>query len=269
VTTHDDLRELAAAYVLDTATREERAVFAEHLENCAECRADVAALRPVVQGLAWAAPEQTPPAALRARVLDVARESRPRVVPQETAVRAPFAFRWQTAAALAALLLVAIGVYAINLQNRLRALEAELRTLAEASGRVENEAEALRRRAMEQEAALLVLGATDLARIDLRSEATGSNTRARAFWNRARGLVFTASDLPAVPEGKSYQLWVLTSGEPVSAGLISPDERGVVDLVIQTPADLPTPTGMAVTVEPAGGVPAPTGERLLLGLVAD
>ena len=264
--THDDLRDLVATYALGTATRSERTVLEAHLAGCAECRAEVESLRPVMQGLALSAPLQEPPITLRGRVLKAAIGE---------SVRAPRAssagdglFGWRTAAGLAALLVVGIGVYAVSLQIRMSALQIGFEEAAAVLARVEQEVADRRRAADERQAALRVLGATDLARIDLQAEPTAPGARARAFWNRSTGLVFTASDLPAPPEGRAYQLWVLTSGSPVSAGLIHPDERGAVDIVIQTPQDLPTPAGMAVTIEPAGGVPAPTGERVLLGLSA-
>jgi anti-sigma-K factor RskA len=263
--THDDLRDLVATYALGTATPSERAAFEAHLAGCAECRAEVESLGPVVQGLALSAPPQEPPTALRGRVLEAigesARASRPLSAGDG-------GVGWRTAAGLAALLVVGIGVYAVSLQIRVSALQIEFQEAAAVLARLEQEVANLRRTADERQAALGVLGAPDLARIDLRAEAAAPGARARAFWNRSTGLVFTASDLPAPPEGRAYQLWVLTSGSPVSAGLIHPDERGAVDIVIQTPQDLPTPAGMAVTIEPAGGVPAPTGERVLLGLSA-
>jgi hypothetical protein len=36
--------------------------------------------------------------------------------------------------------------------------------------------------------------------------------------------------------------------------------------VFETPVDLPQPVGMAVTIEPDGGVPSPTGDKYLVGL---
>jgi anti-sigma-K factor RskA len=263
--THDELRELATSYALDTATRRERGLFEAHLAECDECRRETMSFEPVVQGLAFAAPLQEPRRGLRAEVLERATG---RSAKAGGTVARPGTWPGWMAAAAATVLVGVVGAYAINVRNRMETLEAELREATTAVARVNAEVADLQRTAAEQQMALLILGASDLARIDLRAEPAVPNARARAFWNRASGLVFTASDLPAVPEGKAYQLWVLTAGAPVSAGLIQPDARGVVDLVIQTPLDLPAPTGMAVTVEPAGGVPSPTGERVLLGLVA-
>jgi anti-sigma-K factor RskA len=92
---------------------------------------------------------------------------------------------------------------------------------------------------------------------------------ARAFWSRSRGMVFTASNLPALPPGRVYQLWVLTAQPaPISAGLLTPDSQGSVNETFITPSDIPQPVALAVTIEPAGGVPSPTGEKYLVGTVA-
>ena len=60
----------------------------------------------------------------------------------------------------------------------------------------------------------------------------------------------------------------MTAQAPISAGLVRPDTTGRVNAVFQTPANIPQPVAMAVTIEPEGGVPAPTGDRYLIGTVA-
>jgi anti-sigma-K factor RskA len=84
------------------------------------------------------------------------------------------------------------------------------------------------------------------------------------LWSRSRGLVFSGSRVPAAPAGTTYQVWLLTSGEPVSAGLFVPDAAGRVMLVAVDPPKVPRAvTGVAVTLEPTGGRPAPSGPTLL------
>ena len=81
--------------------------------------------------------------------------------------------------------------------------------------------------------------------------------------------MFTASNLPAPPPGRAYQLWVLTAQPaPISAGMLVVDASGRVTARFDTPLDLPRPVAMAVTLEPEGGVPAPTGEKYLVGLAS-
>jgi hypothetical protein len=113
-----------------------------------------------------------------------------------------------------------------------------------------------------------VLAAPDLARIDLAGQpATAPSARARALWSRQRGMVFTATNLPPLPAGRVYQVWVVTADARLSAGLIAPDAAGRSTGVFATPSDIPSPVAVAVTLEPAGGVPQPTGAFYLLGRV--
>jgi anti-sigma-K factor RskA len=48
-----------------------------------------------------------------------------------------------------------------------------------------------------------------------------------------------------------------------------PDARGRSQLVADVPALTTRPDALAVTVEPEGGVPAPTGPKYLLGVPAN
>ena len=109
-----------------------------------------------------------------------------------------------------------------------------------------------------------VLAAPDLVRFNVTSGETTPRAYAQMLWSRSRGLVFSGSRVPAAPAGSTYQAWLLTSGEPVSAGLFVPDAAGRVMLVAQDPPRVPrSVVGVAVTVEPAGGRAAPSGPTLL------
>ena len=110
-----------------------------------------------------------------------------------------------------------------------------------------------------------VLAAPDLVRIDLQGQTTAPQATARALWSRARGMVFASSNLPPPPAGQVYQVWVVTGPAPVSAGLFTPDASGGGLIFFETPPDIPPPAAVAVTLEPAGGVPAPTGNMYLVG----
>ncbi|MGH9465196.1 MAG: anti-sigma factor domain-containing protein, partial [Thermoanaerobaculia bacterium] len=80
-----------------------------------------------------------------------------------------------------------------------------------------------------------------------------------------RQAVFYASELPPLAADQDYQLWFIADGVPVSAGVFDPDEAGRGTLLV---ADVAAPESIqawAVTVEPAGGVPQPTGEMVLKG----
>ena len=68
--------------------------------------------------------------------------------------------------------------------------------------------------------------------------------RARAFLSRARGALFAATNLPAIPNDRTYQLWYLTPGAPVSAGLLRPDAQGNAIASRSSAASVPNSTGL-------------------------
>jgi anti-sigma-K factor RskA len=77
--------------------------------------------------------------------------------------------------------------------------------------------------------------------------------------------VFWAFHLPEPAAGTTYQLWWIGSAGPVSAGTFDVDAQGQGRLEIgrvERPQEIQV---WAVTVEPAGGVPQPTGMMVLKG----
>jgi hypothetical protein len=114
-----------------------------------------------------------------------------------------------------------------------------------------------------------VLAAPDLVRYWLTDVNADSNAYAQVLFSRSRGMVFSASRLPAASEGKTYQLWLLTRGEPVNAGLVTPDAAGRVtvatDALLTVPSRL---TGALVTLELEGGGSEPSADRVLVRATA-
>ena len=255
---HQQLSDQAAAYVLGALTPAERQAFESHLAMCAECAAEVRSLAPVAGSLAHLVPAAEPASAVRARLLSAISP-----YPAAAGSRNP---GWLALAASLALA-VALGGYAGQLRGRVTTLESRLRdeTLRAEAG--ERQVAEVRRTAFEAQSQVAVLAAPDLARIDLAGEPAAPAASARAFWSRSRGLVFTASNLPPPPAGRAYQLWVITAQPaPISAGMLTLDASGRVHARFDMPSDIPRPVAIAVTLEPAGGVPAPTGDKYLVGL---
>jgi len=253
MSTHDELKANAAGYVLGGLDVQERLAFESHLTQCVECTAEVASLRPIVGALATAVPQVTPRAELRDRVIrsldSVAAGLQTGPGPDVQTRRDSASMRMSAPAwlALAAAIAIAIGAaaYAMRIQRQMGELQARFDQV-QATG--------------------AVLAAPDLARIDLQGQPIAPDARARALWSRSRGLVFTAANLPPAPAGKAYQVWVVTAQMPISAGLLTTDTTGGGTRYYYTPPDIAAPVAVAVTLEPAGGVPAPTGERYLIGM---
>jgi anti-sigma-K factor RskA len=79
-----------------------------------------------------------------------------------------------------------------------------------------------------------------------------------------RAMLF-AYNLPPAPAGKAYQLWFISDiKHPVPGGVFNPDAQGRAVLRDQAPEAGRSAAVFAVTLEPSGGVAAPTGEKYLL-----
>lgn len=226
----------------------------------------------VAAGLLLAVPQLDPPPELKDRVMAITGAppvSRPhpgRVPTSSSSTRAMLP-AWLPAAAVA---VVALGLllYAVQLRGRVDALEGQLAETSLRLATAEADMQDTRVRLVRAQSETSVLAAPDLRRVDLAGQKSAEASVARAFWSRAHGLVLTATRLPDLPRGQTYQVWVLTDGAPISAGLFVPDAEGRAAEVFETPVSLPAPTGLAVSIEPAGGVPAPTGDIVLLGMLA-
>lgn len=105
----DEVRDLIAAYSLGTATPEERKAVEDHLESC-DLHGEIVEMQAAALGLALAAPEMEPPAALRARIMRAAQGKSTTAMPR----RMP---RWLASGyAIAAVLAIAvIGLVAWNI----------------------------------------------------------------------------------------------------------------------------------------------------------
>lgn len=240
--THDDVRTLAGEYALDILDAGERAAMDQHLAACAACRAHVADERRVLDALGRSVPQVAPPASLRGRVLAAAGTAEERPVAIRTVATARPMRDWLIAASV--MLMIASGAWQI-LSTRERARDAER---------------------AEQARAMAVVAAADLVRFDL----TGADTpaHARALWSQRHGMVFSAEGLAALPAGRTYQLWVISRGAPISAGVFAATADGRARVVMSTPDSLTAVEAVAVTVEPAGGLPAPSTPPILAGAAA-
>ena len=252
---HDELGAQAAAYAVGALTPAEQQAFEAHLATCAACAAEVRGFAEAAASLAHLAPPAEPSRTVWAGVSSA-------IQPRSTYSSAG----WLAAAAGIALAIL-FGSQSARQRGQVTLLQAQLREATQRADANERLVADVRRASFQLRSAVAVLTAPDLARIDLAGQRAAPSASARAFWSRSNGLVFTASNLPAPPPGRAYQLWVLTKQPaPISAGMLTLDANGRVNVTIDTPADLPAPVAMAVTLEPEGGVPSPTGDKYLVGL---
>lgn len=80
-----------------------------------------------------------------------------------------------------------------------------------------------------------------------------------------RDAVFVASGLQPPGAGKAYQVWLLRGGQPLPNTLFEVGRAGVGAGIVHADAAWGDFDTVAVTPEPAGGSPAPTGSIVLAG----
>lgn len=90
---------------------------------------------------------------------------------------------------------------------------------------------------------------------------------------RSKGMraILHISNLPLIPADKDYQLWVIRDQKPVNAGVfhVAVEKAGGdlyrIDNLVE--ADRKRINAFAVTLEPKGGLPQPSGKMYLLGSI--
>jgi anti-sigma-K factor RskA len=255
--------DLYALGALDGTEMEE---LEAHLRSCAECTGAVDAARQRVALLGLSAPAVAPPARVKEALLRrVLAEQIPEAHRAGAAVRAesgPRAVRlawltpaFGTAAVVFAALTAAIWMKDVRDSRRIQELEGQLALAQNRSLEIA--------RASEETNKLLEMPGTK--RVALMPMPGMGNGRAGVLYNAKMGMVACAGWLPAPPAGKSYQLWLVPmEGKPMPLRVFSGGEWTEPVTAHVTPGM--EAKAFAVTEEPEGGMPWPTGPKVLVGV---
>jgi len=79
----------------------------------------------------------------------------------------------------------------------------------------------------------------------------------------SKKALFYGFNMPPLPAGKTYQLWAIVD-KPVSAGTFGTDAGAKSRLIVRSIPEFSRIAKFAVSVEPVGGQPQPTGDIYLL-----
>jgi len=253
-------------YAMQALSPEESAPVRAHLAECPACRAELAELNGDLALVAMSVEQHPVPAGARQRFLNrIAAEAAPAQLASKTIVSpvvpidAPRPARrvaaWIPWAAVAAMILVCVAlewrVNSLNTELLLQSQQIAQQTVASARARE----------------VLDVLTAPAAQRVVLTAAKTPPAPTARAIYLPSRGaLILQASNLALLPEGKTYELWVIpASGAPIPAGLFRPDASGSASVILpELPKGVPA-KAFGVTIESAAGSATPTAPIVLSG----
>jgi anti-sigma-K factor RskA len=237
----NDIQPLLPAYALGALEPDERTRVDDHLATCATCRAEAASYAHVVDSLGAAAPQESPPPALRERVLAAAAE---RAVPEGVVV-APGSDRdltavsstnWRSSrlvfllSAASILLLVGVVVLALVLE----------RTVDERDDAVA---------AQDQLASYFGAGGEVVAMTSLDAANWGSwKGQGKLLSAPGKPTMVVVDGCPPTSDERVYRVWVALKGDRTPVGEIKVDDSGTGWMEVDAPDTLSSYDELGITV---------------------
>lgn len=240
--------DLLAAYALHALPPEEEAAVEEYLAAHPDAANEMVMLKEAAAMLPYSVPPIAPSPQLRVRLMaDVYREALAEVgeppraaapIPLST-YRARRGIVWPFAAVILLVLTIGFGGWAAALHGDLSGKDRVIAT---------------------QRSAIAAAGTTKPI------AGTTPNIPARGELLRLadnQAAVLTIGGLPALANGKVYEVWFIAGNTPVGAGLFSPNPDGSWSGIVR--GDVTSAQAIAISVEPTGGSAAPTGDIVAKG----
>ena len=242
--------DLFAAYALHALSPEEEATVEQYLAAHPDAVNDVAMLKEAAAMLPYSVPSLTPNPQLRMRLManvyqealaeigERPRDTQPVSLDRVRARRQP-GIVWPFAAVILLVLSIGFGGWAAALNKDLTGKDRVIAT---------------------QSSAITAAGMT--------KPITGTTPNAATRGELLRlasdqAAVLTISGLPSLANGNVYEVWFVAGAAPVGAGLFAPNPDGSWSGLVH--GDVTNAQAIAISVEPSGGSPAPTGTIVAKG----
>lgn len=231
--------DLLPAYALGSLDEEEKIIVEAHLPDCETCRLELESYSRVVDDLPLATKITQPRADLKASIFEQLGEERQSKDPQPAEswfdrLKSTFLSTAPVWGAVGLVLVIVLLISNLYLLNNLRTHEtaklAELTTMA--------------------------LVATDYS---------PNSTGILVISRDGEYGVLVVDELPVLDESQQYQLWLIIDGQRTSGGVFSVNDEGYGSLLITSEQPLSSYPAFGITIEPAGGSPGPTGDKVLGG----
>ena len=233
---HDPWLELADIYATGALDGQELSRFEGHLASgCNLCESHLRETEEALSVLSRALPRLEPSAALKVSVLR-------QIDADSSATVIEFSRQRRFGQSLAAAFALAAFVIGVNWNNQ-----------------------SVQRNVMRFEGMMTMAREPKARVIELKGLEASPLAKGQLVWNPAKCQgIFFSSNLPVLPEGKVYELWAIAAGKPVAAGTFAVDKsgRGMLRCSAHTMENFDQ---FAVTLEPAGGLSAPSGPMHLVG----
>ncbi len=228
---HQEMIDNIPAYALGALDAEEAANLADHIASCAECQAEHLNYQETADQLGLAAPDRAPSMRVKQELFSQIQtdiQAEPVEDRKSAGWRGWFSRR-------PALGLVSVGlVLLLALGNLL--LWNQVRDQTPAQFRILN-----------------------LSATEVNPDAVGVLILSA---DGQYGTLVT-NDLAPLSEEQQYQLWLIEDGARTSGGVFSVSDSGYAALRVYSKQPLDEYDGFGITIEPFGGSPGPTGDKVL------
>ena len=260
----EELKDLVPLHVVGLLDRDEEGKLREHLEGgCPRCVAELSATSAALAEMPYALPAEEPSPLAKARLMAAVR--------REAGTASPGASRRRTAISAVAAALAGALLAGGALERRhaavMESLRSQITRQEQQLARQDQAMTALREEVRRAGETIRLVSTPGVVVVNLEGQGPGAGSAARIFWDRSQtSWQLYAANLQAPPPGRTYQLWLITGKRKISAGTFDP-AAGPATGTVQVPPDAGPVVAAAVTDEPQGGSPQPTGSIHLLGKV--
>jgi anti-sigma factor RsiW len=246
----EEVLNLIPAYAFGTTDPEETRFVEKHLSDCPEAVAELSLYGEIRDGMLFEPPLVTAPPHLAEKIAQIPRSPKVAVQPlrPESITRPHFNVGWAAAAAVL-VLFVFSNLYWFN---QIQGIQAENAAL------------------LEDQRMFTAMRSGDLVETELAAtDETMTDYSGSVLWKEdMQSALLRVANLPSTDEDQEYQLWLIGADHLIGVGTfrVNPDGTGVLKFESDEPFTAFSAFG--ITLEPAGGSPAPTTSPMLIGEIS-
>lgn len=249
----DNWQDLAAGYVLENLSEEEVAFWHLLVQQHPELISEVEALQSLFNDLGEGVPRHRPPDGLRDRIRIAARSQFATGMFPASATRTrPRLHRWSSlGGAIAAGMIVLLGVQLYSLQSQLQQSRAAIATLERQLQQSKRDLQQARDQARAVQPVVSTLQQPDTRIYSLQGSNLANAASGRLVMSDQREVIIVVQNLPELPQDKVYRLWADVPNQLglTYCGQFNSNAQGIIQFTPSSRQCGANPTQMLITVD--------------------
>lgn len=260
---HEAYKEMLAAHGLGALDAEEARALDLHLQDCADCSQELDEWKATAAMLALEAAPVAPSEQVRNRILDAVRtdvaKAKSPASQRDVANVVSLPAHRKSSPGIPSWFAIAAGLVLVVLLGSLFVLWQQNRAARQELARLAAQVEETQQQVARQREVIELVNAPGARVSELAGTKEVPGAHGIVAYDKNGRAILMAKGLPAPPAGKAYQLWFIAGGKPMPGKVFTTDASGNGTLTDNMPSAAMNSPIFAITLEPAGGVPAPTG----------